>query len=238
MCSRPENRDEIFRALVYSFLGAFKAKLLSPTLEEIVGITNGFRREKKFCRAATEVSDERRRELGIANRCGRINRDPNHICNLCSGGPCSFCRDICAHFPIKEIYEDSAFYPFCPCTSRMEILELLGQRRESKKVFSDHSNSHFVTFFDESCSFFVDPPIDLDTDEFNVETRHLLNRLAEAGVDILHDMFRVITVIDVDGVTPVRYRDTTLGNLGSIDRMKKQQFILSYLGDFFWTQMI
>lgn len=223
-CAGPRNLDEIIRALVYSYLGAFKAKLLSPTLEEIVGIANGIangiasviRRDTKFCRAATEVSAERRRELGNANRCDRI-------CRLCSGGPCSFCREICVHFPIREIYEDAAADPFCPCSSRIEILELLGQRRESKQVFSDHSASHFVNYFFESCSFFVDPPVDLDNDldndKLDVETRHLLKRLAEAGVDISNAMFRVITVIDVDGVRPVGFPDTTFDNLGSIDRM-------------------
>ena len=218
-CTRPHNRDEIIRALVCSFLGAFRAKLLSRTLEEIGGILRGINNpiRRMLCRAAIEVSAERRTEQGIANSCDRINQDPNHICKLCSGGPCSFGRNICAHFPIRDVYEASLF-PFCPCSSQMELLELLGKRKESKKVFSDLSASYFVDLLIE-CAFFVDV-IYLDIDKFDVETRHLLNRIAEAGVDISDESFKVTTLIDVvDDVRPVGFPDTTKYNFCLIDRM-------------------
>jgi len=53
----------------------------------------------------------------------------------------------------------------------------------------------------------------------DVGTRHLLDRLAEAGVDIASSDFRVMTLIDVDGIRPDRYPDTTKYNFCSIDRM-------------------
>ena len=100
----------------------------------------------------------------------------------------------------------------------MELLELLGKRKESKKVFSDLSASYFVDLLIE-CAFFVDV-IYLDIDKFDVETRHLLNRIAEAGVDISDESFKVTTLIDVvDDVRPVGFPDTTKYNFCLIDRM-------------------
>ena len=122
-CSSPENHEELAKAFYHSFLGAFKARLLSPTLYEAKGVLTNFY-HLKICSGSTKGENE----------------------NNGSKGMCTTCRDICSYFPPQEII-DQPYH--VRCAEEMEVYGLVSKRKGTREDFRKASGEFLPSFLEE-----------------------------------------------------------------------------------------
>ena len=171
-CQNPPNHTEVFGALACSFLGAFKTQLLPSTMVSVGGITNSLADIRKFCRGCYETSSVQQ---------------------------CSFCRDLCTYFPIREVYEVARDEEgVCQCSDAWDVYALLAKRKGIQKIFDDDASSQFQEMIVDAGNFFspTNPKGGLGKDREKVVK--LLWRLKESGVD-MSAPFKVLCLIEADG---------------------------------------
>ncbi len=126
-CSSPENHREIAKAFYNSFLGAFKARLLPPALDEAKGILFPLFRDLRFCSRTAE---------GETDSTGR--------------GMCASCRDVCSYFPLQIVAYDPLF---SLCSSEIEVYEMISKRKGAREIFREQAGEYLPNLLDIAFHF-------------------------------------------------------------------------------------
>ena len=100
LCSSPDNHQDLAKALCQSLLGAFKTRMLSPSLILRGDIAKLFS-NSKMCRLLQEGSERRRAETPYAV--------PWTYGVNATGEMCETCKDVCAYFPLEEMLNPSNY---------------------------------------------------------------------------------------------------------------------------------
>ncbi len=119
-CSSPANHRELAKSFCYSFLGAFKARLLPPTLDETVGVLAPFSTLRICSKRAEDENDNE------------------------GSGMCATCRDVCLYFPLQDVIDQP--YMCVGCTEDVEVYEMISNRSGAREVFREKSEDYLLTF--------------------------------------------------------------------------------------------